>query len=30
MLGNFPQALTHLAIIVTGMELTSALEKKRH
>jgi GH15 family glucan-1,4-alpha-glucosidase len=28
MLGNFPQALTHLAIIITGMELTSALEEK--
>jgi GH15 family glucan-1,4-alpha-glucosidase len=25
-LGNFPQALTHLAVIVTGLELTQALE----
>jgi len=24
-LGNFPQALTHLAVIVTGLELSRAL-----
>jgi GH15 family glucan-1,4-alpha-glucosidase len=29
LLGNFPQALTHLAIIITGLELTDALEKKK-
>jgi GH15 family glucan-1,4-alpha-glucosidase len=28
-LGNFPQALTHLAVIVTGLELTQAIEKRR-
>jgi GH15 family glucan-1,4-alpha-glucosidase len=27
-LGNFPQALTHLAIIITGMELTTTIEEK--
>ncbi len=25
-LGNFPQALTHLAVIITGMELTEAIK----
>lgn len=25
-LGNFPQALTHLAIIITGLELGNALQ----
>jgi GH15 family glucan-1,4-alpha-glucosidase len=28
-LGNFPQALTHLAVIVTGLELTEAVKEKR-
>lgn len=28
-LGNFPQALSHLAVIVTGLELTQALQGKR-
>ncbi|MEE8470608.1 MAG: glycoside hydrolase family 15 protein, partial [Dehalococcoidia bacterium] len=27
-LGNFPQALTHLAVIITGLELTRAIEKR--
>ena len=27
-LGNFPQALTHLAVIITGMELTQALQER--
>jgi GH15 family glucan-1,4-alpha-glucosidase len=26
-LGNFPQALTHLAVIITGMELTEAIKR---
>jgi GH15 family glucan-1,4-alpha-glucosidase len=26
-LGNFPQALTHLAVIITGLELTEAVSK---
>jgi GH15 family glucan-1,4-alpha-glucosidase len=26
MLGNFPQALTHLAVIITGLELTEAIK----
>ena len=28
-LGNFPQALTHLSVIVTGLELTDAIEEKK-
>ena len=28
-LGNFPQALTHLAVITTGLDLTRALEEKK-
>ncbi len=28
-LGNFPQALTHLAVIITGIELTEAMRKNR-
>jgi len=28
-LGNFPQALTHLAVITTGLELTRALEGEK-
>ena len=27
-LDNFPQALTHLAVIITGLELTKALQAK--
>jgi GH15 family glucan-1,4-alpha-glucosidase len=29
-LGNFPQALTHLAVIITGLELTEALREKKN
>ena len=28
-LGNFPQAPTHLAVIITGLELTSAIKGKK-
>ena len=28
-LGNFPQALTHLAVIITGLELGDAIEEKK-
>ncbi len=28
-LGNFPQALTHLAVIITGLELTHAIDEKK-
>jgi GH15 family glucan-1,4-alpha-glucosidase len=28
-LGNFPQALTHLAVIITGLELTSAIKGEK-
>jgi GH15 family glucan-1,4-alpha-glucosidase len=27
-LGNFPQALTHLAVIITGLELTEAIQER--
>ena len=27
-LGNFPQAITHLSLIITGLELTKATVKK--
>ena len=27
-LGNFPQAFTHLAVIITGLELTKSLHKE--
>ena len=29
LLGNFPRALTHLAVITAGLELSEALEKAR-
>lgn len=28
-LGNFPQAFTHLAVIVSGFELTQAMEEQK-
>ena len=28
-LGNFPQAFTHLAVIITGLELTRAIEERK-
>ena len=28
-LGNFPQALTHLAVIITGLELTNAIKGEK-
>ena len=28
-LGNFPQALTHLAVIITGLELLHVIEEKK-
>jgi len=29
LLGNFPQALTHLAVIITGLELTDAIKHEK-
>ena len=29
-LGNFPQALSHLAVIITGLELTQAMQEKNN
>ena len=28
-LGNFPQALTHIAVIITGLELSQAMQGKK-